>query len=271
MSKYNQNLKISVVTVCYNAAETIEDTIRSVIGQTYPDIEYIIIDGGSTDGTVNIIKKYADHIAYWISEPDKGIYDAMNKGIRIATGDYINFMNAGDCFADSTVLERFVSQADESCEIIFGDWKIKLDEHLEYRKPLSTKYLNTKLMFTHQAAFISVPYHKEHLYDISYKLAADYNLIYKAVNQDKVKMQYLPFAIAVYDISPGNTTNENGCNLLREKFRIWGIENNYIKQTYWYFLLFRIWLSKKIRNRLPSKIVLYIKNFLDSKRDHIEI
>ena len=82
---------ISVVTVSYNAVSTIEQTILSVINQTYPNVEYIIIDGGSTDGTVDIIKKYADKIAYWVSEPDKGIYDAMNKGGLKTTGDFIQF------------------------------------------------------------------------------------------------------------------------------------------------------------------------------------
>lgn len=94
------NILISVVTVSYNAVATIEQTLLSVINQTYPNIEYIIIDGGSTDGTVDIIKKYADEIVYWISEPDKGIYDAMNKGIKKANGEWINFINAGDSYYD---------------------------------------------------------------------------------------------------------------------------------------------------------------------------
>lgn len=92
------NPLISVVTVAYNAVTTIEKTILSVINQTYPNVEYIIIDGGSTDGTVEIIKKYANKLAYWVSEPDNGIYDAMNKGAKVATGEWINFMNCGDSF-----------------------------------------------------------------------------------------------------------------------------------------------------------------------------
>ena len=87
--------KISIISVCYNAIHGIEKTIQSVLSQSYDDIEYIIIDGGSTDGTVDIIRKYSDQITYFVSEPDGGIYDAMNKGVRAATGEWINFLNAG--------------------------------------------------------------------------------------------------------------------------------------------------------------------------------
>lgn len=92
------NLKISIITVVYNGISEIEKTIQSVLNQTYPNIEYIIIDGGSTDGTIDIIKKYQGQLAYWVSEPDEGIYYAMNKGIQKATGEWIHFRNCGDYF-----------------------------------------------------------------------------------------------------------------------------------------------------------------------------
>ena len=118
---------ISVVTVSYNAVSTIEQTILSVINQTYPHIEYIIIDGGSTDGTVDIIKKYADKIVYWVSESDKGIYDAMNKAIDVASGDYVNFINAGDKFCSLHILEKVMS-FNHISDIIVGQ-DLHIDEN----------------------------------------------------------------------------------------------------------------------------------------------
>lgn len=135
-------LLISVVTVCYNAADTIEKTMLSVLNQTYHDIEYIIIDGGSTDGTVEIIRKYADRIAYWVSEPDKGIYDAMNKGIKVATGEWINFMNAGDEFVDANVLDKlFFAKTVANVDVIYGNTLMKYTEGISFTKVKEIDYL----------------------------------------------------------------------------------------------------------------------------------
>lgn len=113
--------KITVVTVCFNAESVLEQTILSVLNQTYKDIEYLIIDGGSKDGTLGIIKKYSDKVK-WISEPDKGIYDAMNKGVKMASGEWINFMNAGDRFASNDVLEKiFAKDYPDEVKFLYSD------------------------------------------------------------------------------------------------------------------------------------------------------
>ena len=117
----NSYPKVSIITVVYNGIEFLEETIKSVIAQTYPNIEYIIVDGGSKDGTLDIIKKYEAHISKWISEPDKGIYDAMNKGIDLATGDWQNFLNAGDSFVDNNVLEKIFTTNLENITLVYGD------------------------------------------------------------------------------------------------------------------------------------------------------
>ena len=123
------NNKISVITVVYNDCLHIEETIKSFISQTWRNKEYIIIDGGSTDGTVDIIKKYEDKIPFWCSEPDDGIYDAMNKGIDKASGDWINILNSGDYYAYPTSLENAINGADtEKADVIFGD-SIEIHKH----------------------------------------------------------------------------------------------------------------------------------------------
>ena len=101
-------MKISIITVCYNSEKTIEKTILSVASQTYPEIEYIIVDGNSSDGTVSLIKKHKTQIFKWISEPDKGLYDAMNKGVALATGDLIGILNSDDVFNSESVIEEIV-------------------------------------------------------------------------------------------------------------------------------------------------------------------
>ncbi len=123
--------KVSVITVCYNSQLVIEETIKSVVGQDYPNLEYIIIDGGSNDSTLDIIKKYKDKVDIMISEPDDGVYNAMNKGIDLATGIWLNFMNAGDCFADPGVLKRvFSNPIPDDKSFLYSDAWLKYENRL---------------------------------------------------------------------------------------------------------------------------------------------
>ena len=170
----------------------------SVLGQTYPDIEYIIIDGGSTDGTVDIIKKYTGRLAYWISEPDKGIYDAMNKGIAVATGDYINFMNAGDTFRDQSSIDTYVDVIKPESEIIYGDVIIKYHSRFQYRKPLWLDHLSECLPFCHQSVIVKTGLLRDRQFDTSYRILGDYDFFYSCYKRG-LCFQYIPEALSVYD------------------------------------------------------------------------
>lgn len=118
----SENPLITIITVSYNIVSRIEETILSVIHQDYSNVEYIVIDGGSTDGTVDVIKKYGNKIAHWLSEKDNGIYDAINKGIDLANGEWIGIMNCGDVYASNDVLSRLFANRDNAgVDVIFGD------------------------------------------------------------------------------------------------------------------------------------------------------
>lgn len=171
-------LKISIITVVFNGEKYLEETIQSVISQTYDNIEYIIIDGGSTDGTVGIIKKYEDKIDYWISEEDAGIYDAMNKGIKVFTGDYINFLNAGDSFVNHNVLTNiFIDH--EHHDLIYGAIALKDASNNFLTNVYPKKFTKFNLMFwgtstlCHQAMFV----HKDVVinYVLNYRFKGELN------------------------------------------------------------------------------------------------
>ena len=214
-------LLISVVTVCYNAADTIEKTMLSVLNQTYHDIEYIIIDGGSTDGTVEIIRKYADRIAYWVSEPDKGIYDAMNKGIKVATGEWINFMNAGDGFVDEGVIEKlFQNRTIDTVGVVFGDTLF-----IHKSKQKIVKFGDDphhKIMPScHQSIFCRRNLLVSNPFDLRYKIAADYNFFFQ-LKQRKVEFQYIQLVVAIYDATDGISSR----NVWRTQKEMMTIERN---------------------------------------------
>lgn len=173
--------KVSVITVTYNCANDIEATIQSVVSQDYPNLEYIIIDGGSTDGTLNVIRQYEGIITKWISEPDKGIYDAMNKGIAMSTGEWINFMNAGDTFKSKDVISKLMAHVTPAIKVLYGmtDYIFR-DATI---KPGVTSELN-KLGWTigrhqpycHQSVFYNTEDKKMLYFDTQYSIQADYDV-----------------------------------------------------------------------------------------------
>ncbi len=171
--------KVTIVTVTYNAKRYLEQTILSVIGQTYPNIEYIIIDGDSSDGTIDIIKKYEKYITHWISEPDSGIYDAMNKGIDIATGEWINFMNAGDSFVDNDILFKMIDYLDNQTDIIVGGINV-VDACNKILQSQQFEGVDNILKYNpcyHQAAFVRSDLMKLKKFDMQYKILSDYNFM----------------------------------------------------------------------------------------------
>lgn len=200
--------KITVVTICYNTFNCLESTMLSVLNQSYDNVEYIVIDGGSNDGTVDIIKKYADRLAYWVSEPDKGIYDAMNKGIKAATGEWINFMNAGDRFFSETVLEEvFVKYLPLiKGDIVYGDSIFVYPKGKLYVKPRRLENFHLSDPILHQSSFTKLEIMKSVLFDTNYRLAADYNFFYNEYQKGTV-YYYVPIPMSYFDAADGLSSN----------------------------------------------------------------
>ena len=184
MKKTQKKTNVSVITVCYNCESTIENTVKSVVNQTYPNIEYIIIDGKSTDRTIDIVKQFSKNIECIVSEKDDGIYSAMNKGIDICTGDYVIFLNSGDCFYNRTVIEIMVKKSNGQ-DIVYGDL-ILIHNNGTCRRssqpPVINKFLFINHTILHPATFV-----KRHLFlkygkfDEQYAVSADFDFFLRVV------------------------------------------------------------------------------------------
>jgi glycosyltransferase involved in cell wall biosynthesis len=211
-------MKFSVITVNYNDAKGLENTINSVVQQEYPYIEYIIIDGQSTDTSVALIEAYKSQITYWISEPDNGIYDAMNKGINKATGDYLIFMNAGDTFYKSSVLSD-VAQVAPDEDFVYGDAMLQfIDGRKKRKRHLSELNLIhcLKETITHQAIFHKRTLFENQRYNLDYKLIADWVFYTEQVAFYEKKGRYLDVIIANFQT---NGSSNNGPLIEAERAR----------------------------------------------------
>jgi glycosyltransferase involved in cell wall biosynthesis len=185
---------ISIITVVFNGEKYLDQTIRSVLDQNYPSIQYIIIDGGSTDNSINIIKKYEKDLYFWISEKDNGISDAFNKGIARATGDIIGIINADDWYEPKT-FERVAQQMDDA-DICFGDVQFWKNGEKEFIQKGNLKLLIKEITIIHPTVFVKrIMYETYGGFDLQYRCAMDYDLLLKLkVNQRRFK--YLPHTLA---------------------------------------------------------------------------
>jgi len=223
-------MKVSIITVCFNNAEMIEGTINSVLRQDYNDIEYIVVDGGSTDGTLDILKKYRGQIHKYISESDKGVYDAMNKGLNLATGDIMGFLNSGDFYTNEKVIGRIVEVTKvNNVDCCYGDleyvakdnpdktvrrWKSQPYEDGLFEKgwhPPHPTFFAKKIIFDKYGGF-----------DVNYDIGADYELMLRFLEKHHIKSCYIPSVLV--KMRSGGKSNKNLRQIVRaniECYQAW--------------------------------------------------
>lgn len=205
--------KITIITAVYNRVDKIEQCISSVVNQTYDNLEYIIIDGGSTDGTVDVIKKYENKIAYWCSESDAGIYDAWNKGVSHATGDYINFIGSDDAMFDNLSIERIARYLDGKLDVLAGNI-ILVNEQTHFENVLNNVHVKSRNTYKGgciltQGTFIKRTIFDKYKFDLSYKIAADYKMFLQYYYDESIKIQFIDNAIQYFSDEGVSTTNFN--------------------------------------------------------------
>ncbi len=212
--------KVSIITVCFNEVSNIGKTIDSVLEQTFTDYELIIIDGQSTDGTVEKIKTYGDKINKFISEKDKDLFDAQNKGIRLADGEYEFFLNAGDFLYSHRVLEK-VFENNPKADIVYGDLVVEMKNGYIFRKKSPAKITKQYMIadsLPHQATFFKKKLmDKVGFYDLSYVYAADYDLTLRALYEMKCSLEYMPVPVAQYNLQGQSAQLSNRKDFMRER------------------------------------------------------
>lgn len=260
--------KVSVVTVCYNAKNVIEDTICSVLKQDYGCIEYVLVDGDSKDGTLEILNNYKNTVTNYlniewkqISEPDNGIYDAMNKGVEIATGEWIIFMNAGDRFADYTTVSNVLDHNLTGYDGVFGDTiRVKGSKQIYVvGKELKKIKSDIPLPFCHQSVFVRKMHLLTHPFDLKYKQAGDY-YFFCQLYVNGCKFLHVDIPISFY--SMGGISEKNNILHLEEKIdirEVTGLEHYSVLKRF--CLLNRLRIHRILKKYIPEEIFDRIKGF----------
>jgi len=260
----NTSILISIITVTYNAGDFIEKTIENVALQTYPNIEYIIVDGGSTDHTVEIIKKHTNVVTRWISEPDKGIYDAMNKGIKMSTGELIGIVNASDYYEPNAIeVMANAYQNHKDCGIFHGNINLLNEDgsFFKLKKPdTDLTHLSNGFTLYHPTFFVTrATYEQRGLYDTQFKITADYDFALRC-SLACVKFYYVDKVISNFCIGGISSTDRAKC--LEESRQVLinnGIQVATADETY------QKWLKNERKNMFYRTVYDFMRRFLPNK------
>jgi glycosyltransferase involved in cell wall biosynthesis len=245
---------LTVITVVRNGAEQIERTILSVLEQTYSNIEYIIIDGASTDSTLDVLNKYDHQLAYWISQPDSGLYDAMNKGGDLATGDWINFMNAGDIFYQPDTVESVIINLDKNDDLVYGHCRMIYDQHFSVIwKAGSIADLWKGMIFRHQSLFTKASICKTLHFDTTFKISADYAFIFSCFRR---KYRFRLIDLVISTVTLGGLSDVNLTYAIQENRRaVLGSVNTLKVKLYYFFLIYLTRFKSCVKMIIPRTVL----------------
>jgi len=229
-------MKISIITSVYNNKETIAEALESVLAQTYDDIEFVVVDGASSDGTVEVIKKYEGQISTFVSERDKGIYDGLNKGVALATGDVIAFLHSDDLYANNNIIADVAKMFEDGVDGVYGDlvYTDKVDTNKIFRywksRDFSTDLLKKGWMPAHPTLFLRREvYEKYGAFDTTFKIAADYDFMLRVLSGG-IKVKYLPEVL--YKMRVGGESNRSLKNIIQKsKEDLRALKNNNIGEA----------------------------------------
>jgi len=247
---------ISLVTVVLNKKLEFSQTLDSVKKQNFRNFEYIVVDGKSIDGTLEIIKENAPHITRWISENDHGLYDAMNKAIMLANGKYILFLNAGDCLYNHQTLNDIAPYLENNSHpIIYGNVEFILSHKGKIFSPINLKDAWKQMPFSHQGCFILNTFHKNNLYDLKYKIGADYNLIFNTI----LKHHLLKVDQIICTTTPGGISDTKRFYSIKDRLKVINQHSfSLYKNSYYLYLFIDNFLRQTIKIILPKKLTRYL-------------
>lgn len=248
-------MKVSIITVCYNSEATLRDTIESVLGQNYPNIEYIVIDGASSDATMDIVREYGHSINVVVSEPDKGIYDAMNKGIQLATGDVVGLLNSDDFYVDDSSVKRLIACMDDAgSDTVFSDLAIVdgKDTERTIRYYSSGTFHPGRLCYgwmpAHPTFFVKRKLYEAHGgFSLDYRIASDFEMVARLLHTAKASYSYLPRVVVKMRAGGASTSGLKSSWILNREI-VRACRANGIKTS-----------LPRVLLKIPAKLMEYIR------------